>query len=32
MGYLAKDLHVGLGATIYNNILIQPNNLTKKYY
>lgn len=27
VGYLAKDLYLGLGATIYNNIFIHPNNL-----
>ena len=27
IGYLAKDLYLGLGATIYNNLFIHPNHL-----
>ncbi|KAG0670742.1 hypothetical protein C6P40_004117 [Pichia californica] len=27
VGYLAKDLYLGLGATFYNSIFIHPNNL-----
>ena len=27
VGYLAKDLYLGLGANIYNNVFIHPNNL-----